>query len=88
MFIFMVLFIKKLNFKTPLIMGTNLVEIFYIVDEFCKEIEKTMQGRLLPNATSKKKRKQWILLVLRTKYEYRRRKKTVFSTKRTKATPD
>ena len=30
-------------------MVTNLVEIFYIVDEFCKEIEKTMQGHLLPD---------------------------------------
>jgi hypothetical protein len=39
-------------------MSANSVEIFYIVDEFCKEIEKTMQGHLLPADTSKKKRKR------------------------------
>ena len=58
MFIFMVFLIKKLNIKTPLILCTKLVEIFYIVDEFHKEIEKTMQGHLLPCETSKKKRKR------------------------------
>ena len=55
MFIFMVLFIKKLNCKTPLIMDTNSVEIFYIIDEFCKEIEKTMKGHILANEMPQKK---------------------------------
>ena len=36
-------------------MDTNLVEIFYIIDEFCKEIEKTMEGHILRKDTSKKK---------------------------------
>src|SRR5215510_87554 len=39
-------------------MDTNLVEIFYFVDEFCKEIEKTMEGHLLAKDTSKKTRKR------------------------------
>ena len=37
-------------------MDTNLVEIFHIIDEFCKEIEKTMKGDLLREDVSKKKR--------------------------------
>src|SRR5215510_1216901 len=39
-------------------MDANLVEIFYFVDEFCKEIEKTMEGHLLPKDPSKKRRKR------------------------------
>ena len=39
-------------------MDTNLVEIFYIVDELCKEIEKTMEGHLVARDTSKKTRKR------------------------------
>ena len=39
-------------------MNTNLVEIFYIIDEFCKEIEKTIQGHRLVKETSKKVRKK------------------------------
>src|SRR5215510_6009028 len=39
-------------------MDANLVEIFYFIDEFCKEIEKTMEGHLLPKDTSKKTRKR------------------------------
>jgi hypothetical protein len=39
-------------------MITNLVEIYYIVDELCKEIEKTMEGHLLAKDTSKKRRKR------------------------------
>jgi len=39
-------------------MDTNLVEIFYIIDEFCKEIYKTMGGHLLSKETSKKARKR------------------------------
>ena len=39
-------------------MYANLVEIFYFVDEVCKEIEKTMEGRLLPRDLSKKRRKR------------------------------
>ena len=37
-------------------MDTNLIEIFYIIDEFCKEIEKTMDGHSIPKETSKKRR--------------------------------
>ena len=37
-------------------MDTNLVEIFYIIDGFCKEIEKTMKGHIRRQDTSKKKR--------------------------------
>ena len=37
-------------------MDTNSVEIFYIIDEFCKEIEKTVQEHILTKDTSKKKR--------------------------------
>jgi hypothetical protein len=39
-------------------MDTNLVEIFYIVDEFCKEFEKVMEGYQLPKDPSKKTRKR------------------------------
>jgi len=56
MITFIALKIIKLNHKTPLIMDTNLVEIFYIIDEFCKEIEKTMEGHVVTKDTSKKKR--------------------------------
>jgi hypothetical protein len=37
-------------------MDTNLVEIFYIIDEFCKEIEKTKEGHILREDVSKKRR--------------------------------
>jgi len=39
-------------------MYANLVEIFYLVDEFCKEIEKITEGHLLPKDLSKKRRKK------------------------------
>jgi hypothetical protein len=39
-------------------MDTNLVEIFYLVDEFCKEFEKVMEGRLLISKPTKKTRKR------------------------------
>jgi hypothetical protein len=39
-------------------MAANLVEIFYFIDEFCKEIEKTMEGHILPKDTYKKTRKR------------------------------
>jgi len=39
-------------------MNTNLVEIFYIVDEFCKEFNKVMEGHRLVNKSSKKTRKR------------------------------
>ena len=35
-------------------MDTNLVEIFYIIDEFCKEFEKAMEGHLIAMDISKK----------------------------------
>ena len=43
-------------------MDTNSVEIFYIIDEFCKEIEKTMEGHNLPKDTSKKTRKRAFII--------------------------
>jgi len=39
-------------------MDANLVEIFYLVDEFCKEFYKTMEGHILPKDCSKKSRKR------------------------------
>ena len=39
-------------------MDTTSVEIYYIIDEFCKEFEKAMEGRLLASETSKKTRKR------------------------------
>jgi hypothetical protein len=43
-------------------MNTNLVEIFYIVDEFCKEFEKVMEGHRLPKDPSKKTRKRAFIM--------------------------
>jgi len=37
-------------------MDTNLVEIFYLVDEFCKEFKRVMAGHQLPEDPSKKRR--------------------------------
>ena len=37
-------------------MNTNLVEIFFIVDEFCKEFKKVMEGHQMPADPSKKRR--------------------------------
>jgi len=39
-------------------MNTNIVEIYYIIDEFCKEIERTMEGHQLVKKTSNKTRKR------------------------------
>src|SRR5215510_5717804 len=39
-------------------MDTNLVEISYIIDEFCKEITKTMEGHILPKDPCRKTRKR------------------------------
>lgn len=36
--------------------SSNLVEIFYLADEFCKDFEKVMVGRQLPAADGKKHR--------------------------------
>ena len=58
MITFTALLIIKLNHKTPLVPDTNSVEIFYFVDEFRKEIEKTMEGRRLTGDGSKKTRKR------------------------------
>jgi hypothetical protein len=43
-------------------MFTNLVEIFYYIDEFCKEIEKVMEGHQLAMDTSKKRRKRAFMM--------------------------
>ena len=56
--IFTALLIKKLNHKNTLIMLSNLVEIFYYIDEFCKEIDRVMEGHQLANGISKKTRKR------------------------------
>jgi len=37
-------------------MDTNIVEIFYLVDEFCKEFEKCKSGHVLRAETVKKSR--------------------------------
>ena len=42
-------------------MNTNIVEIYYIIDEFCKEIERTMEGHQLVKKTSNKTRKRAFL---------------------------
>ena len=39
-------------------MKANLVEIFYLVDEFCKEFDKIKNGRLLSKDCNKKSRKR------------------------------
>ena len=39
-------------------MKANLVEIFYLVDEFCKEFDKVMDGHILAKDTGKKSRKR------------------------------
>jgi len=39
-------------------MSINLVEIFYLVDKFCKEIEKTIEGHILTSDNSTKTRKR------------------------------
>jgi Transposase DDE domain. len=41
---------------TPLNIDANLVEIFYIIDEFCKEFDKVTRERMLPTNTAKKTR--------------------------------
>ena len=43
-------------------MYANLVDIFYFVDEFCKEIEKTMEGHLLVDESAKKRRKRAFIM--------------------------
>lgn len=39
-------------------MHSNLVEIFYLVDEFCKEFERVREGHLLKKDNGKKSRKR------------------------------
>jgi hypothetical protein len=36
--------------------NVNLLEIFYLTDEFCKESDKTTKGYRLPSQSSKKQR--------------------------------
>jgi hypothetical protein len=36
--------------------NVNLLEIFYLTDEFCKESDKTTKGYRLPSESSKKQR--------------------------------
>jgi hypothetical protein len=44
--------------KSPFPMRTNIVEIFYFSDEFCKELEKQMPSRQLKRDNKKKTRKR------------------------------
>ena len=37
-------------------MGSNLVEIFYLADEFCKEFDKAREGHILQKDFGKKSR--------------------------------
>lgn len=37
-------------------MDNKITEIFYLIDEFCKEFEQVKEGRILPNETFKKRR--------------------------------
>ena len=39
-------------------MDANLVDIFYLVDEFCKEFDQATEGHILPKEVSKKSRKR------------------------------
>jgi hypothetical protein len=39
-------------------MGSNIVDIFYLVDEFCKEFDKAKEGHILQKDCDKKSRKR------------------------------
>ena len=39
-------------------MDANIVDIFYLVDEFCKTFDKATEGHILPKEVSKKSRKR------------------------------
>ena len=39
-------------------MDANIVDIFYLVDEFCKEFDKAKEGHILQEDCSKKSRKR------------------------------
>jgi len=39
-------------------MDANIVDIFYLVDEFCKEFDKATEGHILQKDCSKKSRKR------------------------------
>ena len=39
-------------------MNANIVDIFYLVDEFCKEFDQVTEGHILQNDYSKKSRKR------------------------------
>jgi len=41
-----------------MITTTNLIEIYYYADEFCKEFDKTMEARQINEDTTKKRRKR------------------------------
>jgi hypothetical protein len=43
-------------------MDTNLVDIFYLVDEFCKEFDKAKEGHILQKTGSKKSRNRQFTL--------------------------
>jgi len=37
-------------------MGSKITEIFYLIDEFCKEFNRVKEGHVLPENTSVKRR--------------------------------
>lgn len=39
-------------------MSHKITEIFYLIDEFCKEFDRIKEGHILPEQTSKKRRKR------------------------------
>jgi len=39
-------------------MGANIVDFFYLVDEFCKEFDKAAEGLIIQKDCSKKYRKR------------------------------
>ncbi len=41
-----------------MITTTNLIEIYYFADEFCKEFDKTMEARQIDDGSTKKRRKR------------------------------
>jgi uncharacterized protein YktB (UPF0637 family) len=48
--------IKSLITNSAIIRNTSIVEIVYLIDEFCKKFEKVKKGHVLVEDTSKKRR--------------------------------
>ena len=50
--------------KTPLNMTANIVEIYYIIDEFCKKNDTVTEEYRIPSKTAKKTHKRAYSLVI------------------------